>query len=145
MRDEGEKWSSSCCVPGKSKRDVWVVKASKVKDALCSKFLTCHQLFRAKRSFRCNHSWQVCHPGCPLWLEPASACAALLRSQEWCFLPVPLCSMFRAAPGGHGASQGAATGSCAWALLKLFLPPLWQCCRWSHRTVLRNVIPEWKL
>lgn len=145
MRDEGEKWSSSCCVPGKSKRDVWVVKASKVKYALCSKFLTCHQLFRAKRSLRCNHSWQVCHPGCPLWLEPASACAALLRRQEWCFLPVPLCSMFRAASGGHGASQGAATGSCAWALLKLFLPPLWQCCRWSHRTVLRNVIPEWKL
>lgn len=77
----------------------------------------------------------------------AGACKGLCSPAEGpgVILPVSLCSMSRAAPGGHGPSGGAAAGSCAWALLKLFLPPLWQCCRWSRRAVLRNIIPEWKL
>lgn len=150
MRAEGEKWSSSCSFPGKSERRVWAVKASKVKYALCSKFLTCQQLFRQRDLWGMSSSGRSVIQACcnPLQLEPAGARAALVKSQAWCLLPVPPCPMSRPCSWGpRSPSRSHCWQRClgkARALPNPYIPPLWQCCRQAHRTALRNTIPDSK-
>lgn len=149
MRAEGEKWSSGCSVPGKSERSVWVAKAPKVKYALCSKFLTCYQLFRGKRPLRCKQFWDVCRPGGPL-SPAAGACGPWRSPGEEPGVMLRPCCVFRACCRGQRLSP--ARSSCwqlcrgkASALLSLYIPPPWRCCRRLCRTTLRNITPDWKL
>lgn len=149
MRAEGEKLSSSFSVPGKSERSVWAVKAFKVKYAQIfwhtSSCSGQRDLWGATSSGR--SVIQACH--CPLWLEPAALAqlwwGARSDASSLCH---PLLHVQTLLMGPHSLLR-----SSFWQLrlgkartwLNLCVRPLCQCCRWACRTLLRNIIVDWKL